>query len=423
MYRFSLLPGEYLVVASPPTVSARLSTIEDIGRTGRGSGELAALLSRGTLSALRVGDALVGLGRGAAIPPPPVGGRVRIYPPTFYPSTLSAAQAAHVAVAAGEARAGINLQLQPVSTFRVSGTVVGTQGPASMATVRLVPEEPDDAGMMSFAPISEADANGDFTFPAVAPGRYSLRSTTGRGRTIEWTTMPVTVGGSDIDGLAAVLRPGVRVSGRLEFEGTAPPPGQTRGVDIALETVDGMAATAQSTISWEDRAESSAPSFTVGGNPRGRYIVRVSQSPAGWMFKSATLDGIDVSETPFELTRDVGDLVVTFTDRWTGVSGTAQQDVNQEKSAVVLVFPVESQRWVDYGSTPRRLKSAVVSASGTFGISALPPGEYYIAAVPEAQAEEWRDPRTLDAIARTADRLSIADGGHRTVNLRVQAIR
>ena len=57
-----------------------------------------------------------------------------------------------------------------------------------------------------------------------------------------------------------------------------------------------------------------------GWLPAGRYRVRVPNSPAGWMFKAAMLNGVDVSETPFDLTRDVTDLVLSFTDRWSGMA-------------------------------------------------------------------------------------------------------
>lgn len=42
------------------------------------------------------------------------------------------------------------------------------------------------------------------------------------------------------------------------------------------------------------------------------------------MFKSATLDGRDVSEAPFDFQRDISDLVIPFTDRWSGVSGRSR---------------------------------------------------------------------------------------------------
>ena len=136
------------------------------------------------------------------------------------------------------------------------------------------------------------------------------------------------------------------------------------------------------------------------------------------MFKSATLNGVDVSETPLELSRDVTDLAITFTDRWTGLSGVVQG--TGAAGATVVVFPADAQTWSQPGSTPRRFKSARADAQGRFGISSLPPGEYFAAAIPDEDAAEWRDPKNLDALARAATRVSIGDGEHRTIDLRVR---
>ena len=48
----------------------------------------------------------------------------------FYPSVSSAGEAAIVTVGSGEQREGIDIVMQLVPTARVSGTVVGPDGPA-----------------------------------------------------------------------------------------------------------------------------------------------------------------------------------------------------------------------------------------------------------------------------------------------------
>jgi hypothetical protein len=159
----------------------------------------------------------------------------------------------------------------------------------------------------------------------------------------------------------------------------------------------------------------------VVGYPPGRYRVRVINSPAGWMFKSAVLNGVDVSETPFELAKDVDDLVLTFTDRWSGMSGSVRGVAAD--TATVIVFPADTQLWQTAGPNSRRFKTARASASGQFGISSLPPGDYYVIAVREEDAADWRDPATLELLARAATRISILDGEHRTMDLQVQEVR
>ena len=112
------------------------------------------------------------------------------------------------------------------------------------------------------------------------------------------------------------------------------------------------------------------------------------------MFKGAVLNGVDVSETPFELSRDVPDLVLTFTDRWSGIGGSVESAGRD--SATVLAFTTDAQAWPSAGTNARRLRSARASATGQFGISSLPPGDYYVVAVPEEDTVDWRDPAMLE---------------------------
>ncbi len=76
----------------------------------------------------QIGDEMQSLGRGAPTPPPADGQRLFAYPSLFYPAAPSAASAAMVAVASGQERTGIDLQVKPVPMVKVSGTVVGRSG-------------------------------------------------------------------------------------------------------------------------------------------------------------------------------------------------------------------------------------------------------------------------------------------------------
>jgi hypothetical protein len=117
----------------------------------------------------------------------------------------------------------------------------------------------------------------------------------------------------------------------------------------------------------------------------------------------------------------VTDLTIVFTDRWTGVSGSVQ-GANAD-GAVVLAFPADASKWTGDGFAPRRFKTARPDARGEFAISSLPPGDYFVVAVPEDQADNWRDPSTLELLARVASIITILDGEHKTINLQVREAR
>jgi hypothetical protein len=225
----------------------------------------------------------------------------------------------------------------------------------------------------------------------------------------------------DVDGLTAILQRSIRVSGRFEFEGAGERPSGERLAQIAVvvEPIDGPAVALAPTPTLHENR--STGQFNTVGYPAGQYFVRVAGSPQGWMFKSAVADGVDVSETPLDLRRDVRGLVITFTDRWTGIGGTVAG--SGADSALVLVFPTDAQAWSNYGSNPRRLRSTAANARGEFGLSSLPQGDYYVVAIPEEQSADWRDARTLEALARGATQVTIGEGDQKRIALRVREVK
>jgi hypothetical protein len=307
----------------------------------------------------------------------------------------------------------------------VSGTLLSSAGPAEMIPLRLVPAAVDDLPPDVLAPMSVTDASGGFAFAAVVPGQYVLRATRpiaagGTTTSTSWVEVPVTVAGDDIDGVMATLAATPIIRSSMQFEGSSPrPPDPPQGRFTALPFA--LEATGPAPGPAAIGAAMGPQGPTIFGYPPGSYRVRVNNSPQGWMFKSAMLGGVDVSETPFDLTRDIDDLVITFTDRWTGLSGSVEGAAAD--GAVVLAFTTDSQGWTNAGANPRRLKSARVTAGRRFGISSLPPGDYFVVAVAEEDAADWRDPAVLEVLARIATQVSIVEGEHKTLDLRVREVR
>ena len=411
MYRFSnVTAGEYLVMAPTPMLSVKPSP---------SGGGLAASFARG-MDAMAVQDALIPIGRGFVMPPMTREGRLQVYPPTFHPAASMPAQASRISVASGEERTGIDVQLTPVVAARVSGTVVGVPERAELR-LQLVPAGAADFPGEFLGPVSLPDQAGAFVFSAVVPGSYSLRATqtiTGPGGAqTQFVDMPLVVSG-DTDGVTAVMSPPLRVSARLQFEGSTPAPPIQAPRFTNLFSLDPVERAAPPVIY---RSEVSNDTVTLSAPGPGRYRVRVANSPAGWMFKGAMLNGVDVSETPFDLAKDVTSLVLVFTDRWSGMSGNvvgAGAD-----TATVVAFTTDTQLWQAPGGNPRRLRNTRAAASGQFGFGSLPPGEYYVAAIRDEDAGDWRDPAALEAIARVATRVGLGEGEHRTISLELRDVR
>ena len=57
--------------------------------------------------------------------------------------------------------------------------------------------------------------------------------------------------------------------------------------------------------------------------PPGRYTIRAQNIGSAWSLKSAAFKDHDVADTPIDLgSEDIGDVVITMTDRPSSLSGT-----------------------------------------------------------------------------------------------------
>jgi len=459
IYRIGrLIPGDYVVAMATSQVSVPVSTArlyEDGMMTGdpNRSGLLQAMFQIGTTvmsasaDSRQVGDQVQSMTRGAPTPPPADGQRLFAYPSVYYPAAPSAATATVVTVASGNERTGVDLQVKPVPMVKVSGTVVGGTGPSANFPLRLLPQGAEDLGRTGDVAGTLTDAGGAFTFLTVPAGDYVLKVvqiprpavasalTTsfaiGSGMTVMtsgspspepppipaeptlWAAVPVSIGDTDVSGMSVVLRTGLRVSGRVEFEGAAerPAPAQLSRIPVLIEPVDGQL---DRSVTPPGRIDAKGQ-FTSYGVPGGRYYVRAPTAPQGWTFKGAFLGERDISDVPLELdATDVSDVILTFTDRPASLSGTVQLTERSARDGVaVIVFPADSKAWMDTGANPRRMRRVATSASGA----------YNVAAVSEAVAGDWQDPAFLEQLTAGAAHVQIGDGEAATQSLRVQEIR
>jgi len=427
VYRIANLPpGGYLVAGGGRQTAAPLSMARDArdGRFTFSPGEAPEVVpAPGSALGLQLGDSVYALEPDGATPPPPDNDRLSIYPPTFYPAATSALDAIAISVRSGDDREGIDLQLRPARTVRVSGVLSGPADMLAMRRLRLVPVDND---LLERAhPITTTDGRGAFAFPAVPAGEYSLRTTVraidGRGdpaRALLWADQPISVNRDDLNELVVRLRPGLIVSGNLAFDGTSPRPGggslmRTRiVVERANTGVPGSEAAASAVA--DDTGQ-----FSTSGLPAGSYFVRVTDSPVGWMFKGAMYNGRDLSEHPTEVHDDLAGISIQFTDRWTGLRGIVTTPTGQiDSGALVLLFSEDSSRWRTYTPGARRMRSARVSPDGEFSFGSIPVGDYYVAAIADEEGGNWQDPDFLEVLSRSATRVTIDDGDQKTITLR-----
>jgi hypothetical protein len=227
--------------------------------------------------------------------------------------------------------------------------------------------------------------------------------------------VPLTVDGRDIDNLNVTLEAAKRLSGQVVFDGVTPPPSLAavqvwlRGPQLGGVTLGGVSKRVTAT-----------PEFTLDGIVPASYTV-VVQGVRGWMVKSAIVNGHDAADLPVEITADVTDAVVTFTDKLTELSGVLQTpEGTPAPNYYIIVFPRDPAYWLN-GS--RRIVSLRPATDGRFTTTAtnpLPPGDYLIAAVTDVRSGEWFDPAFLKTLVASAIPVTIGEGEKRKQDIQIK---
>jgi uncharacterized protein (DUF2141 family) len=310
--------------------------------------------------------------------------------------------------------------------------------------VRLVPGYSPDLGSLTSFDTARtvSDASGRFSFMGVPAGQYVLRALKitpatpgqfGNGprsgapavsqEPTFWANVPITVGAEGIRNLAVRVGTGFRITGRIVYDGATakPAPSALPSASVQVIPAEGTQLGYPAALRGVSDADGT---FTTAEIPPGRYVIRFTGTGGGWSLKSAMFQGRDVSYLAFTLQSNIDGVQIVMTDRPASITGTVRDEAGKvDPKAAVILFPADRAEWPFAADSLRRLKNVRVSAAGAFGISGLPPGQYLIAAVPDAQGSDWQNPATLELLSRTAISVIVADGEKKTQDLVSRRIR
>jgi hypothetical protein len=404
-YRLTrLLPGEYMIVLRPwrYTLAAR-------------SPETRAVLIPRTYS--------VDLPRGFWKPEPDVNGRALTWDMTFAPDARDSTQAAIYRIGPGDLL-NLDLVARTVVGARVTGRVTrpsgGPVGNASTVTLRPI-VSPETATVAT----TWIQSDHTFTFLEVPPGRYiaevTLNDTWGSHGLTRLlgavTRRPIEVRPDGLDGLEMAIDEGSSGRGRVVFLGNGPRP----QVDFALVSVDHPSR-------WPSPMDGivngERTTFQFTGVEADRYRFNVSTARiAGWGTESMTLNGRDLGLELVEPSgSDIGEFVVTMTDRPATLDGVVSRAGSAVPDATVVAFPVESRAWPQAHRYMARYVSTRATG-GRFRFSALLPGDYFVVAVDEREMENWPAEPMLRGLSQLATRTRVASGTAQTLSLELRERR
>jgi len=426
-YRFyGLAPGTYYVAVSMPAGMGRLTTSEEVEWAQQPAAT-------------------------AAKQPAPPPGPAIAYPAVYYPGTTDLQNASAITLAAGEERRGVDLMLQPVTTARVAGRVTGTDGQPARGVQVVLNALGVRSSVENQRRTAVSNPDGAFEFASVVPGRYTLsaRGSTqsgppppppasaempfiavspGGGRTMDlWASAEIAVSSQEVTGLAIALEPGLTIAGRVSFDaGTLAPPTDLSRVQVRIGTPRGAgAALPGMPMNMHAAAVKADGTFQIAGVAPESYVIS-GFAPGGspdmpWIVKSVTLGGENVADRPVAIKSGMrlSDVVITFTDRHAELSGRLVDTAGRPAPEFfVFVFSTNRAYWTP--NATRHLRPPTRPASdGTYRIPALPPGEYFVAALTEVDEADIFDATFLEQVAAAAFKISVAEGEKKRQDLQI----
>ena len=128
----------------------------------------------------------------------------------------------------------------------------------------------------------------------------------------------------------------------------------------------------------------------------GRMSLPVSLPPR-WFVKSVRLDGVDVTDTEFELAPDGRRrLEVTVSDRVGRLSGeVTDREARAVSNALVVIFPEDRARWSNLrlSEKMRVIRTTFSQQRGRYELDGLPLSSYRVVAVTSLPRNAWVDRR------------------------------
>ena len=461
MYRIdSLMPGSYVLAIRLSTHTVPIAT-SDAYRAAVASGTTATI-TRSWMETGAIGiegggivvddfQVRVPIGQPPVLPGP--NKTLLIHPPLFYPSASVVADATTLELSAGDDRSGLDFRMPLVTGMRVSGILSGPDGPMANAGLRLLPSPSNQIAIDVPVAYATTDARGRFAFLGVPNGSYIVRAyrvtpllpmgrpappaagappTGSIERPAPPTPAPsifgetqVTVGSSNVDGLSVVMQLGARLMGRLMFDGTPPSAAQIQRIQLTVRPLVGLSPSQPILVQIDGEGRLTSP-----GLAPGRYLITAGSMPAAntpgvlWALASARIGSVDGAHEAFTVgTDDIGDVVVTLTEKSIALAGTVRTgDGAASSDATIVVFPADTQAWIASGMSSQRVLTGAPNASGAYDLRVRFPGDYLVVAIPPDVTPDI-DPAFIKRWSPSAVRVTLALGDARTQPLTIARAR
>jgi beta-lactamase regulating signal transducer with metallopeptidase domain len=417
---FWLPPGDYLVIADPPTYP----------------------LTNPPNAPAAAGP------RGGAPPQGPMSAPQ--FMRTFYPRSLTTADASILAVKSGDQFSGMDITVQKATTYKISGEIHAATytGPPLAARGRgnadpnapvripvylgLEYRDPSVIDMRStnfggsvpsagsaVLTTSPDGLRATFEVSNLLPGEYYLvprvtqQVPTGSG-IFNINRLAVDIRDKDVTGVGIELIPSVNVDGTLTIDGQAP--GNVT-VRVALSAVGNPSPTYQGITARAVIPKAEDGTFTILNIPQTRYLVEMGAGlPPNLYVADVRLGPLSVFDSGFEVGKEpLAPLQVSLRSGAASVQGMVRDGSNRPvANATVVVIPPDPRR-----DNRVLYKTATSDASGKFTIRGIAPGNYKLFAFEGLAGGEFYNSRFLSKYESRGKPINVAQGGSTTEALTI----
>jgi hypothetical protein len=350
----------------------------------------------------------------SAVPQPPAaanGDRLG-YVTTFFGDTADEQLATPVTVTT-TARIGIDIHLARKPIFTLSGSIQ-TRSPAPFGRSPMVTiarlEDSGTPSPIEFQRVS-ASPDGAFRVDDVRDGEYEVSFSSTDG----WAKARVRIAGRAPDPIQLTPRPPMIVRGRVEFQGSTPPPDLSRsGPQLGVELAPARAVIGSSFTRVPLQADGA---FSASGTGDGPFLLR-GTLPAPWFQVAGFANGIDTLDLPLPAGSDVDGALVVFADRPTAFRVTVTDAQGQPVEGIdVIIFHEDPRYW---STQSRRVQIGTTLPGGMCTFTGLPPGRYFAAATPLGRRPIGEQPALITGLKPDASPFELAAGQTSSIQLRLK---
>lgn len=318
--------------------------------------------------------------------------------PVFQPNVLRVTSAAQLEVTPGRQLTGLDFKLRTVTAFHVRGIVKPYPAPApQQAYIMLRTRDGDVTPSAGGGALVNKD--GSFDIAGVLPGSYWLylmpirNSPTGR--------IAIEVSDRDVDGVRFPAVMPFELKGRVRIEGEAAPQ-RLSGPGLHISMMDAHPFPFRFMPSLDGDG-----AFRLQGVPAA--VFAVSFMPVKDLFiqsiiynrqmvEGGMIDFTNGAAGDVEIVLTTGTAQVDGTVRWPESTPGAPPPTRPKLTAVLVSADGRS------GNTEAR--AAVVDPSGKFQFHFVPPGRYYVGAIPQFDSHLWQN---MEFVRQLSPRLKLVE--------------